>query len=142
MDLLDKLKQTDLSEYAECKKVVLAYSGGLDTSVLLKLFQELAVDVVTVTLDFGQDEYSAQALDSVKEKAISLGASKAFVIDGKKDFVENYVNKAIQANCLYQGNYPCSTALGRPLIAKHLVETALQEGADAVAHGSTGKGND
>lgn len=141
MELLEKIKKMDLGEYGKCKKVVLAYSGGLDTSVLLKLLQGIGLDVVTVTLDFGQDEYAQQALEQVKKKAEHFGAVKAFVIDAKQEFLKGYVNKGIQANCLYEG-YPCSTALGRPLVAKYLVKIAKQEKADAVAHGSTGKGND
>lgn len=142
MDLLEKVKKTDLSDYEKCKKVVLAYSGGLDTSVLLKLLQNIGIEVITLTLDMGQGEYPQQALQGAKKKAETLGAKKAFIFDAKEEFVQDYVNKAIQANCLYQGNYPCSTALGRPLIAKHLVQVAEKEGADAVVHGSTGKGND
>ncbi len=125
-----------------CKKVVLAYSGGLDTSVLLKLFTEAGVEVVTLTLDFGQQEYADQALEEAKNKALLLGASQALVEDVKLEFAEEYVKKAVWANSLYGGNYPNSTSIGRPLIAKCLVAAAHATGADAVVHGSTGKGND
>jgi argininosuccinate synthase len=142
MGLLKKVKAAGVGEYESCGKVVLAYSGGLDTSVLLGLLQELGVEVVTLTVGLGQDEYAGQGLAAVKAKALSLGASKAYAVNAEEEFISGYVNKAIAANCLYQGNYPCSTALGRPLIAKHLVDVALAEGASAVVHGSTGKGND
>jgi len=121
------------------KKIVLAYSGGLDTSVLLKwLQQKYNAEVVTVTLDVGQKE----DLKPIEEKAKNLGAIKHYSIDAKKEFVENYVFPAIKANALYEGKYPVSTALSRPLIAEKLVEVAQKEGADAIAHGCTGKGND
>ena len=121
------------------KKIVLAYSGGLDTSVLLKWIQQkYNSDVITVTLDVGQKE----DLKAIEEKAVSLGALKHYSIDAREEFVEDYVFPAIKANALYEGKYPVSTALSRPLIASKLVEVALKEGAQAVAHGCTGKGND
>jgi argininosuccinate synthase len=121
------------------KKIVLAYSGGLDTSVLLKwLQQKYDAEVITVTLDVGQKE----SLKMIGEKAESLGALKHYSIDAKEEFARNYVFPAIKANALYEGKYPVSTALSRPLIAEKLVEVAKKEGADAVAHGCTGKGND
>ena len=121
------------------RKIVLAYSGGLDTSVLLKwLQQKYDAEVITVTLDVGQKE----DLKPIEEKAKNLGALRHYSIDAKEEFVKNYVFPAIKANALYEGKYPVSTALSRPLIAKKLVEVARKEGADAVAHGSTGKGND
>lgn len=140
MDLLKKIP--DKKEYESCKKVVLAYSGGLDTSVLLKLLQEIGLQVATVTVDLGQKEYRTQGMEQARQKALKLGALEATVIDGKEEFVRDYVTPAVKANCLYQGTYPCSTALGRPLIAKYLVQSAKRLGADAVVHGSTGKGND
>lgn len=118
---------------------MLAYSGGLDTSVLLKwLQQKYDAEVITVTLDVGQKE----SLKMIGEKAESLGALKHYSIDAKEEFARNYVFPAIKANALYEGKYPVSTALSRPLIAEKLVEVAKKEGADAVAHGCTGKGND
>jgi argininosuccinate synthase len=120
-------------------KIVLAYSGGLDTSVLLKwLQQEYKAEVVTVTLDVGQKE----DLEAAEEKAKNLGVLKHYSIDAKEEFVKDYVFPAIKANGLYEGKYPVSTALSRPLIAEKLVEVAEKEGANAVAHGCTGKGND
>ncbi len=121
------------------RKVVLAYSGGLDTSVLIKwLQQKYDADVITVTLDVGQKE----DLGAIEEKALKLGVLKHYSIDVKEDFVKNYVFPAIKANALYEGKYPVSTALSRPLIASKLVEVAEKERAEAVAHGCTGKGND
>lgn len=140
MDLISKIK--DKSTYQKHKKVVLAYSGGLDTSILLTLLQDLGLQVATVTVDLGQKEYQEQGMQQAKEKALKLGAISAEVIDGKEEFVQDYVTPAIQANALYQGTYPCSTALGRPLIVKYMVQKAEEIGADAVVHGSTGKGND
>lgn len=121
------------------RKIVLAYSGGLDTSVLIKWLQEkYDAAVITVTLDLGQKEN----LKTIEEKAYKLGVLKHYSIDAKEEFVRNYVFPAIKANALYEGKYPVSTALSRPLIASKLVEVAEMEGAEAVAHGSTGKGND
>jgi len=129
-------KETDVNP----KKVVLLYSGGLDTSVLLKWIQEkYGCELVTVTLDIGQ---KGKDFAHVKEKALNLGAKKAFVIDAKKEFADCFVAKAIKANALYEGEYPVSTSIARPLIAEHGIKVALQEGADAIAHGCTGKGND
>ena len=119
--------------------VVLAYSGGLDTSVLVKLLQQkYDANVVTVTVDVGQQE----DLNEIGEKAKRLGVSKHYSIDGKKEFVTNYVFESIKANALYEEKYPISTALARPLIVQKMVEVARKEDAVAVAHGCTGKGND
>ena len=119
--------------------IILAYSGGLDTSVLIKWLQEeYNVDIVTFTMELGQQT----DLKKVAEKAVSLGAKKHYSVDGTEEFVLNYVFPAIKANALYEGKYPIATALGRPLIAKKLVEIAQKENAIAVAHGCTGKGND
>ncbi len=120
------------------KKVVLAYSGGLDTSVCLKWFEQQGATPYALYLDLGQGE---PAVD-VKEKALKIGASDAFVRDARSEFVDEYVAPAIKANALYGGRYPLFTALGRPLIAKKLVEAAREVGATHIAHGSTGKGND
>ena len=122
----------------EGKKVVLAYSGGLDTSVCLKWFEQQGATPYALYLDLGQGE---PAVD-VREKALKIGASDAFVRDAREEFVEEYVAPAIKANALYGGRYPLFTALGRPLIAKKLVEAAREVGATHIAHGSTGKGND
>ena len=119
--------------------MVLAYSGGLDTSLLIKMIeQKYNVDVITVTLDVGQQS----DLKAIEEKAKSLGVKKHYSIDAKQEFVTNYVFPAIKANALYEGKYPVSSALSRPLIASKLVDVAKKEGATAVAHGCTGKGND
>ncbi len=119
--------------------IILAYSGGLDTSVLIKWLQEeYDVDVITFTMELGQKSN----LEKVSEKANKLGAKKHYSVDGTKEFIKNYVFPAIKANALYEGKYPMATALGRPLIAKKLVEIAQKENAIAVAHGCTGKGND
>jgi len=121
------------------KKIILAYSGGLDTSVLLKWIQEkYEADIITVTLDLGQKE----DLTRIEEKAKTLGALKHYSIEAKEEFVKDYVFPAIKADALYQEKYPLSTALSRPLIASKLVDVAEKEEAYAVAHGCTGKGND
>ena len=122
----------------EGKKVVLAYSGGLDTSVCLKWLEEQGATPYALYLDLGQGEPA----DDVTAKATKIGAVDAFVRDAKDEFVEQYVTPAIKANALYGGKYPLFTALGRPLIAKKLVEAAREVGATHIAHGSTGKGND
>ena len=128
-------------------KIVLAYSGGLDTSVLLKQFIDQGHQVIAMTLNLGESdmlagEGSQDALEAVRQKALKLGAVEAVLIDARERFIEEYAHKALAANALYQGVYPLSAALSRPLIADLLVETAQQYGADAVAHGCTGKGND
>src|SRR3712207_3752035 len=120
------------------KKVVLAYSGGLDTSVCLKWLEQQGATPYALYLDLGQGE---PAVD-VKAKALKIGAADAFISDAKAEFAQQYVSPAIKANALYGGKYPLFTALGRPLIAKKLVETAHEVGAPLIAHGSTGKGND
>lgn len=120
-------------------KVVLAYSGGLDTSVAIPWLKETkGLDVVAVTVDVGQPV----DLRAVQRKAEASGAVRAYVADAKQEFAESFVLPALRANALYEGIYPLSTALARPLIARHLVEVARAEGARYVAHGCTGKGND
>ncbi|PRO66928.1 argininosuccinate synthase [Alkalicoccus urumqiensis] len=120
-------------------KVVLAYSGGLDTSVCIKYLQEeYGYEVIALGLEVGE----GKDLDALKEKALEVGAEKAVIIDAKELLAEEYLLPALQANSLYEGKYPLSSALSRPLISKLLVEVAEQEGAVAVAHGCTGKGND
>jgi argininosuccinate synthase len=124
---------------SEKGKVVLAYSGGLDTSVAVRWIQEeYGLDVVTLTIDLGTHE----DLPTIRERALEVGARKALVVDASEVFVEYFIWPALRAGALYEGVYPLATALGRPLIAKLLVDTARQEGAGAVAHGCTGKGND
>ncbi|MGD8562334.1 MAG: argininosuccinate synthase [Desulfarculaceae bacterium] len=121
------------------KKVVLAYSGGLDTSVILKwLIETYKCEVIAFAADLGQGE----ELDPVQEKALATGASKVFIDDLREDFVRDYVFPAFRAGAIYESQYLLGTSLARPLIAKRQVEIALQEGAQAVAHGATGKGND
>ena len=121
------------------KKIVLAYSGGLDTSVILKWLQEkYQCPVVTFTADLGQGE----ELSPVRGKAESLGVKEVFIEDLKEDFVKNYVFPMFRANAIYEGTYFLGTAIARPLIAKRQIEIAREVGADAVAHGATGKGND
>ena len=121
------------------KKVVLAYSGGLDTSVAIKWLKEkYDCEVIAFCADLGE----GKDLDFIKEKALRIGAEKCYVADVKEEFIKDYAFKALKANALYEGVYPISTALSRPLIAKYLVEIAKKEGAFAVAHGCTGKGND
>jgi argininosuccinate synthase len=120
-------------------KVVLAYSGGLDTTVLLKILQEkYNAEVITLTLNLGQEK----DYEEVEERALKAGSIKHYNIDARDEFVNDYVLPALKANALYQQKYPVSSAISRPLIARKLVEVAEREGADAVAHGCTGKGND
>ena len=120
------------------EKVVLAYSGGLDTSVILKWLIEKDYEVVAFVADVGQ----ADDFEECRKKALLLGASKVIISDLKKEFIDNYVLKAIMGNAIYEGRYLLGTALARPLIAKKQIETAVLEKANAVAHGATGKGND
>lgn len=123
----------------ERSKVVLAYSGGLDTSVAIKWLNErYGYDVIAVSLDVGE----GKDLDFVKQKALQVGAVQSVVIDAKEVFAEQFLIPALKANAMYEGKYPLVSALSRPLIAQVLVQVAEQEGAVAVAHGCTGKGND
>lgn len=121
------------------KKVVLAFSGGLDTSVCIKLLEEnYDMEVVTACVDVGQPE---EEIDRPAAAADKIGSSKHYTIDAKEEFAEDFIFRAIKANAVYEG-YPLSTALARPLIAMKIVQLAQKEGADAIAHGCTGKGND
>ena len=121
------------------KKVVLAYSGGLDTSVILKwLAETYKCEVIAFSADIGQEE----ELDQIEEKALKTGATKVYIDDLKETFVKDYVFPAFRANAIYEGQYLLGTSLARPLIAKRQMEIAKIEGADAVSHGATGKGND
>ena len=122
----------------ERKKVVLAYSGGLDTSVILKWLANEGYEVIAYVADVGQDDDFA----SIKEKALKTGAKKVYVDDLKEEFVKDYIFPAIKANAIYESRYLLGTALARPLIAKRQIEIARDEGASHVSHGATGKGND
>src|SRR5215210_3106823 len=122
------------------KRVVLAYSGGLDTSVAVRwMIDELGVEVIALAVDVGQ---AAEDYEVVKERARAAGAIEAEVVDAKEEYAAEYCAPALAANALYEGRYPLVSALSRPVIVKHLVEAARRHGADAVAHGCTGKGND
>jgi len=125
---------------SRAEKVVLAYSGGVDTSVCIPYLKEEwgVKEVITLAADLGQGD----ELEPIREKALKSGAKESLVADATESFVKDYAFPAIQANALYENRYPLSTALARPLIAKLLVEAASKYGADAVAHGCTGKGND
>jgi len=121
------------------RKIVVAYSGGLDTSIIVTWLKETYnCEVITFTADLGQGE----ELKGIEARAKKTGASKAYVEDIQEEFVKEYVFPALQANAVYEGGYLLGTSLARPLIAKHLVRIAEKEGADAIAHGATGKGND
>lgn len=123
----------------EIKKVVLAYSGGLDTSVILKWIQQnYNCQIVAFTADLGQEE----ELEGIEDKAQSTGAVKAYVKDLQEEFARDFIFPAFRAGAIYEGRYLLGTSLARPLIAKHMVEIARQEEAQALAHGATGKGND
>ncbi|MCW3998355.1 MAG: argininosuccinate synthase [Candidatus Bathyarchaeota archaeon] len=131
------LKKQEEQKIAE--KIVLAYSGGLDTSVLIKWLQEnYDAQVITVTVNVGQQE----DLKEIEEKALKLGVLKHYSIDAKKEFAKDYVFPAIKANALYEGKYPISTSLSRPLIVKKMIKVAEENEATGLAHGCTGKGND
>jgi argininosuccinate synthase len=126
-------------EKIEVKKVVLAYSGGLDTSVILRwLIETYECEVVAYCADLGQEE----ELEGVREKAIKTGASKVYIDDLREPFVKDYVFPMLRANAVYEGSYLLGTSIARPLIAKRQIEIAVEENADAVSHGATGKGND
>ena len=121
------------------KKVVLAYSGGLDTSVIVRwLIETYGCEVICFAADVGQKE----ELSGLEEKAIKTGASKIYIDDLQEEFARDFVFPALRANAIYEGTYLLGTSLARPLIAKRQLEIAKLEGADAVCHGATGKGND
>src|SRR5476649_356323 len=125
----------------DIKKVVLAYSGGLDTSVILKWLQtEYGAEVVTFTADLGQGE----EIEPARQKALTLGIKpeNIFIEDLREEFVRDFVFPMFRANAMYEGVYLLGTSIARPLIAKRLIEIAAETGADAIAHGATGKGND
>ena len=130
-------------EKSDINKVVLAYSGGLDTSIILKWLQETYdCEVVTFTADLGQDENGSEELEAARAKAEMLGIKEIFIEDLREEFVRDYVFPMFRANALYEGVYLLGTSIARPLIAKRQVEIAAATGADAVCHGATGKGND
>ncbi len=121
------------------KKVVLAYSGGLDTSIILKwLIETYGCEVIAFAADLGQ----GQELQGLNEKALKTGASKIYIEDLREEFVKDFIFPMLRANAIYEGTYMLGTSIARPLIAKRQIEIARQEGAEAVSHGSTGKGND
>ena len=121
-------------------RLVLAYSGGLDTSVAISYLKErTGKDVVAVSLDVGQ---GGESLETIKQRALACGAVEAYVVDARDEFANEYCMKALKANALYEGVYPLVSAISRPLISKHLVRAAHQFGADTISHGCTGKGND
>ena len=122
----------------EKKKVVLAYSGGLDTSIILKWLEQKGYDVIAYVADVGQKE----DFEEVRQKALATGASKVYVENLQEEFVTDYIYPAIQGNALYEGRYLLGTSLARPIIAKRHIEIANKEGAEYVSHGATGKGND
>ena len=125
----------------QIKKVILAYSGGLDTSIIIPWLKENYdnCEVVAVAADVGQGDFE---LEGLEEKALKTGASKLYIEDVKKEFVEEYVWPTVKAGAVYENNYLLGTSFARPLIGKRLVEIAKAEGADAICHGCTGKGND
>ena len=124
---------------SDIKKVVLAYSGGLDTSVILKWLEEVyGCEVVTFTADVGQGE----EIEPARAKAMAMGIKEIYIETLKEEFARDYVFPMLRANTIYEGEYLLGTAIARPLIAKRLVEIAEETGADAIAHGATGKGND
>src|SRR5436309_16017825 len=128
------------AEPGDVGRVLLLYSGGLDTSVMLKWIQdEYEAEVVALTVNLGQPD---EDWDVIRGKADQLGAIDCLVVDAREEFAEEYVLRAIKANALYGGGYPLFTALGRPLIAKLAVDHARNSGCDVIAHGCTGKGND
>ena len=140
----EKYKYQKVASYegkiGEVKHVLLLYSGGLDTSVMLKWMQDkYGVKITTLTLDIGQQK---DDLDAIRKKALRLGAVEAIVLDAKKEFAEDVIAKGIKANASYQGEYHLSTPMGRAITAKYGVKVALEKGIDCIAHGSTGNGND
>ncbi|MCI0527362.1 MAG: argininosuccinate synthase, partial [Nitrospira sp.] len=125
------------------KKVVLAYSGGLDTSVALRwLMETYGCEVIAFCADLGQSEAAAGGLEAIKQKALRVGGGKVYLEDLRETFARDFIFPMLRANAVYEGGYLLGTSIARPLIAKRQVEIAQKERADAVAHGATGKGND
>ncbi|MBI4399333.1 argininosuccinate synthase [Candidatus Micrarchaeota archaeon] len=135
--VLEKIKQKFSKEYRDVKKCIVPYSGGLDSSIVASLLKDLGIEIITVTLDLGE----GRDLKEIERKAKSLGSKKHYTVSSKDEFVRDYIYRAIKTNCLHEG-YLNSEALSRPLLVKYLVETAIKENAQAVAHGGTGRGND
>ncbi len=132
-------KQLEAWSQFAIRRIVLAYSGGLDTSVAIPWLKEkYGAEIIAVTLDLGQ----GRELNQIRERAMSTGAIRCHVLDVREEFARDYILPALQADALYEERYPLATALSRPLIAKKLVEIAHMENASAIAHGCTGKGND
>ena len=132
-----------MSDKTDISKVVLAYSGGLDTSIILKWLQDVYdCEVVTFTADLGQDENGSEELEAARQKAQMLGIQEIYIEDLREEFARDYVFPMFRANALYEGVYLLGTSIARPLIAKRQVEIAAATGADTVCHGATGKGND
>ncbi|MAP18076.1 MAG: argininosuccinate synthase, partial [Aurantimonas sp.] len=128
-----------MAQHRDIKKVVLAYSGGLDTSIILKWLQtEYGAEVVTFTADLGQGE----ELEPARKKAEMMGIKEIYIEDVREEFCRDFVFPMFRANAVYEGTYLLGTSIARPLISKRLVEIARETGADAIAHGATGKGND
>ena len=128
-----------MSKIKNVKKIVLAYSGGLDTSIILKWLQtELGAEVVTFTADLGQ----GGELEPARKKAEMLGIKEIYIEDVREEFVRDFVFPMFRANTVYEGQYLLGTSIARPLIAKKQIEIANETGADAISHGATGKGND
>lgn len=124
------------------KKVVLAYSGGLDTSCIVRWLREREYEVICFVADLGQGLGKGEDLAAIESRALAAGASKVYIKDLQDEFAEDFILPALKANAIYEGKYLLATALGRPLIAKYLVQIAHKEKAEAIAHGCTGKGND
>ncbi len=124
------------------KKVVLAYSGGLDTSCIVRWLKDQGYEVICFVADLGQGLGSGEDLEAIENRALAAGATKVYIKDVQDEFINEFIVPALKANAVYEGKYLLATALGRPLIAKHLVQIAHKEKATAVAHGCTGKGND
>jgi argininosuccinate synthase len=125
------------------KRVVLAYSGGLDTSVAIRwMIQEWGVEIIAVLVDVGQDPTSSESFEDIKARALAAGALECVIVDARREMAEEFCAKAVATNARYEGKYPLVSALSRPVIVRHLVDQARKFNAQAVAHGCTGKGND
>ncbi len=138
--ILARIAPEERQDMSDKNRIVLAYSGGLDTSVAIPYLKDrTGKDVVSVSLDVGQ---GGESLETIKERALACGAVEAYIVDARDEFANEYCMQALKANAMYEGVYPLVSAISRPLITKHLVRAAHQFGADTIAHGCTGKGND